>query len=299
MISARLDHEASLSGPPPPKVKQKDPADAADQDAFAAYREDDIGYERPLIQRALVPLALFLVVGCGLFLGWPQIQPHLSGLSSNTSETVPAEEPIVVKRASGESGLSKPEQGAQSVTSGPLSIGQKAPAKVPRRRQADPGIDWDNSEVMDLGGGKSYNTDHSQKRNYGRDADAMEASKNTSGAVVVAGGGAGQTAPPSEAATGPADLSEVKRLIYSNQRMLRQCYSKLRIDNPDLAGTMWLEMSLGSDNRLRNVRVQDRSTLKSEALRACLERRLFSLQTPAPPGAPHTIVIPLEFAVSE
>jgi hypothetical protein len=94
-------------------------------------------------------------------------------------------------------------------------------------------------------------------------------------------------------------LSEVKNLIYGNQRMLRQCYTQLRVDNPSLAGTMWLEMSLGSDQRLRNVRVQARSTLKDEALRSCLERRLFSLTVPAPPGGPHTVIVPLEFAVSE
>jgi hypothetical protein len=127
----------------------------------------------------------------------------------------------------------------------------------------------------------------------------MEAKKAGGGATVIAGGGAGTSAPTTERPSGPADLSEVKGLIHRNRKMLRQCYTQLRIDNPDLAGTMWLEMSLGSDNRLRNVRVQARSTLKNEALRSCLERRLFSIQTPAPPGAPHTIVVPLEFAVSE
>ena len=153
---------------------------------------------------------------------------------------------------------------------------------------------------MKFGGGSAYKTDHSQKKDYGKDADTMESKKATgNSAVVVAGAGAASSAPPPPGPAGPANLSEVKGLIRRNQKMLRQCYTQLRIDQPDLAGTMWLEMSLGSDNRLRNVRVQERSSLKSEPLRACLERRLFSLQTPAPPGGPHTIVVPLEFAVSE
>jgi hypothetical protein len=268
-------------------------------DAFSAYREDTVSYQPTAAKRLGAPALLLLgLIGAG-FLAWPQIEPHLATLTDGAdTETKPP--PIVVKRATGASGLSDAGKGAQSVGSGPLSIGQKGAAKPSGGNWGDAGIDWNNNERMKFGGGSAYNTDHSQKKDYGKDADAIEAKKAAGGGAVVVGGGqAGSSAPPTSGPAGPADLSQVKGLIHRNQKMLRQCYTQLRVDQPDLSGTMWLEMSLGDDNRLRNVRVQARSSLKSEPLRACLERRLFSLQTPSPPGGPHTIVVPLEFAVSE
>jgi pSer/pThr/pTyr-binding forkhead associated (FHA) protein len=300
MMSARLDHEPSLASHPPPapaKPKKKRKSAAPMTDVFSAYREDTIGYQESAAKRVIGPVLVFLFLIGGAYLAGPKIGSWVTSLTSGDEETA-VEAPIVVKRATGTSGLSDAGEGAKSVSAGPMSIGQKtAPKKA--RRVGDPGIDWDDNERMKFGGGSSYNTDHSQAKGYGQDADAMEAKKAGGGATVIAGGGAGTSAPTTEGPSGPADLSEVKGLIHRNRKMLRQCYTQLRIDNPDLAGTMWLEMSLGSDNRLRNVRVQARSTLKNEALRSCLERRLFSIQTPAPPGAPHTIVVPLEFAVSE
>jgi len=297
--SARLDHESPRGDRAPQKKSKKRRAATTKGDAFSAYREDTISYQPTATKRLAAPLLLLVaIVGAG-YLAWPQLEPHLTTLIGGTdTATTPA--PIVVKRATGASGLNDAGQGAKNLGAGPLSIGQKGAAKPGGGNWGDAGIDWNNNERMKFGGGSAYNTDHSQKKDYGKDADTLEARKAAGGGAVVVGGGqAGSSAPPTAGPTGPADLSEVKGLIHRNKKMLRQCYTQLRVDQPDLAGTMWLEMSLGDDNRLRNVRVQARSSLKSEPLRSCLERRLFSLQTPSPPGGPHTIVVPLEFAVSE
>ncbi len=52
----------------------------------------------------------------------------------------------------------------------------------------------------------------------------------------------------------------------------------------DLAGTMWLTMTLHEDARIRGVVLEPRSTLRSEPMRACLERRLYALPMPMPQG---------------
>ena len=308
LMSARLPAEESLADAAPKRAKKKGKKPKktkAPTDVFEAYRGDEVSYERPLAQRLLVPIAVLLSLAAALYFGWPQIEPHLTALTGSTSEVV--EEPIVVKRADGESGISTADKGAQAVGTGPLSIGERAKATQGGGSWGDAGIDWDNRERMKFGGGKPYQTDHSQKQDYGKSAESIEAKKpGSSTAVVIGGGGSssaasagGSSGAAAPRPSGPADLSEVKSLIYSNQRMLRQCYTQLRVDNPSLGGTMWLEMKLGDDQRLRNVRVQPRSSLRNEELRSCLERRLFSLKVPSPPGGPHTVVVPLEFAVSE
>jgi hypothetical protein len=285
------------------KKRKKKTDGKSEGDPFAGYRGDELDYQQPLWKRAMTPVIILgLLVGAGAMF-WPEISEKLDLAQGTTSEA--AEEQVVVKRATGASGINDARDGAQAVGTGPLSIGSEARPAGQGGNWGDPGIDWDNRERMKFGNGKPYQTDHSQPKNYGQSADTIEAKKQApaqpGAATATMNSGITQVAatPSAPAPSGPADLSEVKNLIYGNQRMLRQCYTQLRVDNPSLAGTMWLEMSLGSDQRLRNVRVQARSTLKDEALRSCLERRLFSLTVPAPPGGPHTVIVPLEFAVSE
>jgi len=94
-------------------------------------------------------------------------------------------------------------------------------------------------------------------------------------------------------------MKDVEKVIYDNGRKLKYCYTQARQDDRKLEGLMWLTLTLATDGRIRGVVAEPRSTLKSEALRSCLERQLYSLSMPKPTGGPVTFSYPFEFRASE
>ena len=89
------------------------------------------------------------------------------------------------------------------------------------------------------------------------------------------------------------------RVVWSPEKRY-DCdpYEQARQQDDSLEGVMWLNMTLSNDGRIRGVVVEGRSTLKSETMRKCMEKKLFSLKMPKPSGGAVTFSAPFQFAPS-
>ena len=263
------------------------------RDTFAAILDDEsLEYRRPFAKRALAPAIIVLLL---LIVLW-QAALQLGLLEDEAGGAAPP------RTATGESGLpGSAGLGAASVGMGPVTIGdpeailearrQRAAAERADAQRDDPGnIDWEDSSRSSYGDVRPYNTDHSGGVLSGaRVADDIERDREAA-APGRSGPAAGQ---------GFVEMDDVERAIYRGNRKLRYCYTQARLDDSTLQGLMWLTLTLGTDGRVRGVVAEPRSSLKSEPLRACLERHLHSLEMPIPEGGPVTFSYPFDFQPTE
>ena len=117
-----------------------------------------------------------------------------------------------------------------------------------------------------------------------RPADDIERTKAVAAPTTVGGD------------QGFVDMKIVNGKVSSAHRKFRYCYEQARQEDESLEGVMWLNMTLSSDGRIRGVVVEGRSTLKSESMRKCMEKKLFSLKMPKPTGGAVTFSAPFQFA---
>lgn len=268
--------------------------DVSSRDTFAAILDDEIlEYRRPLARRAMAPIIIVLLL---LIVLW-QAALQLGWLEDDPDGALPP------RTASGESGLpGSAASGSTAVGLGPVTIGSPEEILERRRQLAaegraggsgdDPGnIDWEDASRRSFGSTRSFDTDHSSAGvlSGARVADDIERDKQAGapGAARSAG------------SQGFVEMADVERAIYRGNRKLRYCYTQARLDDSTLQGIMWLTLTLSNDGRIRGVVQEPRSSLKSEPLRACLERHLYSLEMPLPEGGSVTFSYPFEFMPSE
>jgi len=196
--------------------------------------------------------------------------------------------------ASGSSGLGDATQGASTAGEGPVQVGdveaarqRRASAASARRGGGGKGmdIDWDDSRGIHFEGARrSSYTGAGGGDIVARPADEVERTEAVAAPTSVGGD------------QGFVDMKIVNQKVSSAHRKFRYCYEQARQTDDRLEGTMWLNMTLSMDGRIRGVVVEGRSTLKSEMMRKCMEKKLFSLSMPKPSGSPVTFSAPFQFA---
>jgi len=263
----------------------------------ALYFDDDVEYTRPFFQRALLPaIVILLMIAIGLQVG---LQLGLFDGGRVGSDSSP-------RTARGSSGLDAGLAGEGG--SGTLTIGDPTEDLAARRARAAAGgydyggpgnIDWeDNRTGRMVIRGDGYSTDHSGETRA-RTAEQIEGGRARPPADIERDAQVDVPEPAARSGQGFVEMKDVEKVIYDNGRKLRYCYTQAREDNANLEGLMWLTLTLATDGRIRGVVAEPRSTLKSEPLRACLERQLYALPMPTPKGGPVTFSYPLEFRASE
>jgi hypothetical protein len=265
--------------------------DVSSRDTFRAIADEEIEYRRPLAKRALMPviiLLLLLVILWQAALHFDLLEPAGSG---------PTDAP---RTARGASGMPTDARAVDQVGLGPVTVGDPASILEARRERAaatdsrysDPGnIDWDDERRRELGHVRSFDPDHSAAGVLSGARIADEIERDSEAAAP------GDPAPA--ARQGFVEMKDIEAAIYRGQRKLRYCYTQARLDDERLAGIMWLTLTLGTDGRIRGVVAEPRSSLRSEPLRACMERQLYALPMPAPTGGPVTFSYPFDFQPSE
>jgi len=112
--------------------------------------------------------------------------------------------------------------------------------------------------------------------------------------------------PPTTVAVGPLDASsppadgeltadEINRVIRSRAGVFRACYQKELDKSPKLGGKVVMRITIKPDGTVGNVAVAS-STLKSDAVEACLKSNIMRLKFPAKSQA--VVNYPFVFAAS-
>ena len=277
--------------------------DVTSRDTFQAiWYDDEIEYQRPLTQRLLFPVIVVLLL---LVIAW-QAALMMGLLDTDSHSTASAP-----RTASGSSGF-ETSGSAAPLGAGPITIGDPTSDLAARRARsgggADPGnIDWEDDRQMEFPG-RVFSTEYPDKAIDAHTAEEIEGRRAGGGG----GGGrvdpgvrrddAGDDSPGSGGSTGSqgfVEMRDVEKAIYDGRRKLRYCYTQVRQDHASLAGIMWLTLTLAEDGRIRGVVTEPRSSLKSEPLRECLARQLYSFPMPSPTGGPVTFSYPFEFQPSD
>jgi hypothetical protein len=147
-------------------------------------------------------------------------------------------------------------------------------------------IDWEDSRSGIRFEGARRSSYSGATELSARPADDIERAKAVTAPTTVGGD------------QGFVDMKIVNGKVTSAHRKFRYCYEQARQQDDSLEGVMWLNMTLSNDGRIRGVVVEGRSTLKSETMRKCMEKKLFSLKMPKPSGGAVTFSAPFQFAPS-
>jgi hypothetical protein len=198
------------------------------------------------------------------------------------------------RTASGSSGLD-PQPGVVRSGDGPVRVGDLPQRRAGRGARSgeptvagDDGIDWDNTSkgiYFDTSGRRSLSSPDPIPL---RVADEVERDEPAAAPAEVAG-----------MRQGFVEMKHVEAAIYQGRRKLRYCYTSAREADEGLEGIMWLSLTLGADSRIRGAVFEPRSTMKSEPMRRCLEKQLYSLAMPTPDGGSVTFSYPFEFHPSD
>jgi hypothetical protein len=258
--------------------------DVSSYETFQSF-DDDLEYRPAAARRYFLPalVALLLVLLGGQYMSF-QSRTGEDGTGWGSGP----------QTARGSSGLGDATRGATTAGEGPVQVGD---VEAARRRAAAAGarragggskgmdIDWDDTRGMYFEGPRrSSYTGAGGGDIVARPADEIERSEAVAAPTSVGGD------------QGFVDMKIVNQQVSSAHRKFRYCYEQARQTDDRLEGTMWLNMTLGMDGRIRGVVVEGRSTLKSEAMRKCMEKKLFSLPMPKPSGSPVTFSAPFQFA---
>jgi len=261
--------------------------DVTSYETFQSF-DDDLDYRPSVSRRFFLPaLVLLLVAALGIQYLYVQSKTTVDGSGP----------PSTPQTANGSSGLGDAGQGAATVGGAPVQVGdvgntsRRSTGRSGRSSSAGSGlnIDWDDTRGMHYEGPRRSSYTGAGGRDFvARPADDIKREE--------------PMAVPSEVAgeQGFVDMKLVNQTVTANtsQRKYRYCYEQGLQRDDRLEGTMWLNMTLGMDGRIRGVVMESRSTLKSETMRKCMAKKLFALPMPKPSGAPVTFSAPFKFAPS-
>ena len=259
--------------------------DVSSYETFQSF-EEDLEY-RPSSTRRYFLHALLLLLAVGVFGQYLYIQQRIGDDVQDLGAGP--------RTASGDSGLQDSEASARMVGDGPVQVGNRKDARRGSSRKGqgssrsrdprDREIDWEDSRGMYFEGARRPSSSATAtKPVLARPADELE---RTEPAAAPTSGGDGQ---------GFVEMKLVNSKISGAHRKFRYCYEQASQDDETLEGTMWLNMTLGLDGRIRGVVVEGRSSLKSDAMRKCLAKKLYSLPMPKPRGGAVTFSAPFKFA---
>jgi len=261
--------------------------DVSSYDTFQSF-EEELDY-RPSSARRYFLQALLLLLAIGVFGQYLYIQQRIKGDDQGSGDGP--------QTASGDSGLQASGTGARTVGEGPVQVGSREGARRSSHRKGagksrdprDRNIDWDDSRggIFFEGARRSNYSGAKADSLAARPADELERTEAVAAPSDVTGG------------QGFVEMKLVNSKISAAHRKFRYCYEQARQDDDSLEGTMWLNMTLGVDGRIRGVVVEQRSSLKSDAMRRCMEKKLFSLKMPKPRGGAVTFSAPFKFSPTD
>ncbi len=258
--------------------------DVTSYETFQSF-DDDLDYRpsaaRRLFLPGLIALLLLLIGGQYFYIQDRLVDEDFSGSSGPMT-------------ASGSSGLGEATQGASTIGDGPVQVGEHRTQRrdTPGRTAGSGGgskrmdIDWEDSRSGIRFEGARRSSYSGATELSARPADDIERAKAVTAPTTVGGD------------QGFVDMKIVNGKVTSAHRKFRYCYEQARQQDDSLEGVMWLNMTLSNDGRIRGVVVEGRSTLKSETMRKCMEKKLFSLKMPKPSGGAVTFSAPFQFAPS-
>ena len=256
--------------------------DVTSYETFQSFH-DELDYRPSTVRKFFLPgmvaLLLLLIGGQTLYV---QNRLEDDGIGS----------PQGPRTASGSSGLSDGTQGAAMVGDGPIQVGAPGSGRSKKTRvgrgasggAGNMNIDWDDDRGGILFEGGRRSSYSGAGTLTARPADEIERTAAATAPTSVGG------------EQGFVDMKLINGKISSAHRKFRYCYEQARQDDAGLEGVMWLNMTLSPDGRIRGVVVEGRSTLKSESMRKCVEKKLFSLTMPTPRGGAVTFSAPFQFA---
>ncbi|MBJ94385.1 MAG: hypothetical protein CMP23_07880 [Rickettsiales bacterium] len=267
----------------PPKDGQGSVEVSLDVTSYETFQsfDDELSYRRPLARRLFVPgliaLLFLLIVGQYFYM-----QDRLSGDIVGSSSGP--------QTARGSSGLTGDRGEAAQVGAGSVQIGEIDRRGRGQKRAAGGSgksggldIDWEDQRSGIRFEGPRRSSYSGAGELSARPADDIERTQAVAAPTKVS------------ADQGFVDMKVVNGKIANAHRKFRYCYEQARQDDEALEGIMWLNMTLSSDGRIRGVVVEPRSTLKSEVMRRCMEKKLFSLKMPTPTGGAVTFSAPFQF----
>ena len=96
---------------------------------------------------------------------------------------------------------------------------------------------------------------------------------------------------------GDLDASKIARVIRRQSSAIQRCYENELKRNPELAGKLEIEITIGEDGRVKDADVLT-NTLGSGAVAKCATSRIKRWRFPKPDGGSVTFVAPFNFISS-
>ena len=299
------------------KVRKKvvSPPPAARKQETDLYVDDiELDYRAPLFQRIFIPGLVMVLLAVIAFQAWSARRPSASPSSSNgpvvASGKAPNLNELQVNRAGGErmvvgdlnrSGRSGGRaRGASNNGAGSAGGYGGASASI------DPANDWSpevKARTYDSHGTTPGGAQRATAERVDSNADAAavgeeeeEAYRRERARARAAKAGTEAEDPDTrgESGGGWVEMKDVEAVIYQERKKLRYCYSTAQEENPQIAGVMWLKLTLGEDGRIRQASLEERSTLDDSSLFNCLRRNLSTMAMPSPEGGPVSFSYPFE-----
>jgi len=92
------------------------------------------------------------------------------------------------------------------------------------------------------------------------------------------------------------DMDEVETTLQSVSSTARVCYKRALEEDPDLAGTMHLRITIGTRGKVESISLDSMSTLANSEMQKCVERQVRSKSYPAARGGSVTFTYPFRFS---
>ena len=92
------------------------------------------------------------------------------------------------------------------------------------------------------------------------------------------------------------DMDAVEATLQTVSSTARVCYKRALEDEPDLAGTMSLRITIGTRGKIESISLDPMSTLANSEMQSCVERQVRSKSYPAARGGPVTFTYPFRFS---
>ena len=91
------------------------------------------------------------------------------------------------------------------------------------------------------------------------------------------------------------DVEAVEGVLHGISGSARMCYTRAIEDQPDLKGTMNLNITLETSGKVSGVSIASSSTLSDASLKKCIEKYIRTKSYPKPKGGAVTISYPFRF----
>lgn len=92
------------------------------------------------------------------------------------------------------------------------------------------------------------------------------------------------------------DMDAVEATLQTVSSTARVCYKRALENDPDLAGTMSLRITIGTSGKIESISLDPMSTLANAEMQNCVERQVRSKSYPAARGGSVTFTYPFRFS---